>query len=103
MNHLLCKHSFDFQRLLLSSPPQVKCDHCGIKAFVDDAKAYDAVNKAAEIEYAKNQNERKEFWKASSLAFLSTGKTIGPATSHESACAVANSMLRKFDEKWSKS
>ena len=102
MNRLLCDHDFDFNRLLLSSPPQVKCSKCGQTDFLDTAREYDlAKRNKIELENIA-KTEEKELWKSAALAFLSSGLTIGSCDNSYSASAagVADSLVEQFRERF---
>ena len=98
MNKLTCNHEFDFNRLLLTNPPQVRCKHCHVTVFIDNANEF--VNQSkAEKDF---EIECRELWKSSALAFLSTGETTrdhdGKLTS--SAAGVADCMVKHFKSRF---
>lgn len=98
MNPLLCKHEFDFNTQLMSSPPQVKCKLCGTRAFVADAIQYDKTHYGSPI----SEVEKREYWKAVSLTFLGSGQTTadGDFSYSRSAAGVADKMLEIFIKKF---
>lgn len=107
MNTLTCNHEFDFSLQLLSSPPQVRCKHCRMTAFVEHAQQFtNAINeskitKRIEAE-AVFELECRELWKNSALAFLATGQTTrdhdGKLTS--SAAGVADCIIKHFKSRF---
>ena len=98
MNTLLCKHEFDFNTQLMSSPPQVKCKLCGTRVFVDEAMEYEKHYCSSLI----SEVEKREYWKAVTIAFIGTGQTTADANSSisMSATGVANKMLENFVKKF---
>lgn len=98
MNPLLCKHEFDFSTQLMSSPPQVKCKLCGTRSFIDEAVEYENSYCTSTI----SEDEKREYWKAVTIAFIGTGQTTadGNSSISMSATGVANKMLENFVKKF---
>lgn len=102
MNRLLCEHAFNFQMQMLSSPPQVKCSKCGLRETVDVAMEYEQSMRDGRLAKQSSEDERKEFWKSSALAFLSTATLAGSGNNSYSVSAAltADKMLEQFDSRF---
>ena len=86
---------------MLSSPPQVKCTKCGIRETVDVATEYEQSKRDGRLAKRSSEDERKEFWKATMIAYLSTGQTIREhAGVTDSAASVADASLKLFDSRF---
>lgn len=98
MNKLLCNHQFNFNKLLMSNPPQVRCVNCNISAYINDAKEY---MKLDEIK-SESIKDRKDLWKSVVLSTISSGQCTGTVSSVYSnfAVSVADAVLEEFDKKF---
>ncbi|QGZ15428.1 putative transcription regulator [Acinetobacter phage vB_AbaM_Berthold] len=100
MNSLLCNHEFNFDAVLLSSPPKVRCTKCKTTASVDEAREYQLFSTPIP---AITELEKREFWKACALAYLpNSGVLRGCVGVSSSAATIADNMVEHFVNRYGK-
>lgn len=97
---MTCKHEYDLSRVLLTNPLQVRCTKCHALELYGVAKAKIEQAEAQEVSEPV-YDERREFWKACAISFLTTGQVIRQADGLSSSAAViADNMLEHFDKRF---
>lgn len=110
MNKLLCKHEFDMNNFLMSSPPKHKCKKCGCSATPDKIDEY--LSSKIQDYFENGQSDKKDqidpdvvdVWKNSVYAMLSSGvTTFAQNNSHSlTAMDVADKVVIGFKNRFKK-
>lgn len=97
---MTCQHEYDLSRALLSNPLQVRCTKCHELELYEVAKARKEQAEALDVAEPV-YDERREFWKACAISFLSTGEVTRQADGLSSSAAlIADNMLEHFDKRF---
>ncbi|QAU03949.1 hypothetical protein Henu6_gp145 [Acinetobacter phage Henu6] len=100
-NQETCVHDFNYNSVLLSNPPQVRCRKCRTTMIVSDAQVYDAKRRAKEFD-SINKPKREPpdlgpIWLTSVLSRLKDGST--PTQAFNTADKICEEYKIRFIEK----